>query len=290
MHKCEEEMVDAFRQGDTDKARAYLKSGVSPSFLFRAVFERSYHLWENTEHNRQYKSQQEENALALFLELGGFTTEDDFYYGIKSSSLSVVKSFFLNENLRQNRKVGHDIISWHIVKGNVEIVEFLVKQNIELNPKNRMKTPPLTTLCDHPLTMRGFYLDNFDNQLKIAKLLIENGADVNYKEEMLVDSKGNLFGEAWTPLTKAIKSEQYYLVKFLIENGADVNLANGNGQTPLTTAVDGDIFSSDVFAKLLVENGADVNLANARGQTPLSIAHPKYGQRVFYYLKSQGAK
>lgn len=58
--------------------------------------------------------------------------------------------------------------------------------------------------------------------LKLAKLLIEHGADVNFKSSL-----------GQTALHLATKHNSYDLVKLLVENGANVNIEDSDGKSAL---------------------------------------------------------
>jgi ankyrin repeat protein len=66
------------------------------------------------------------------------------------------------------------------------------------------------------------------NDIETAKLLIENGADVN--------AKNNYNG--WTPLIKAVWDGHIKIAKLLLEHGADVNAKNNAGETALAIATE----------------------------------------------------
>ncbi|KFY48542.1 hypothetical protein V495_01247 [Pseudogymnoascus sp. VKM F-4514 (FW-929)] len=65
-------------------------------------------------------------------------------------------------------------------------------------------------------------------KIKIIKLLLENGADVN-------EAIGN---ELWTPLHAATVGGDVEVVRFLLENGARTDAEDGRCQTPITIAID----------------------------------------------------
>lgn len=68
------------------------------------------------------------------------------------------------------------------------------------------------------------------------KLLIENGAEINIK-----DNDGN------TPLHYAAKRGFMGIIRLLVENGADINAKNNDGQTPN----DISFFKGNVFGYLI---------------------------------------
>ena len=142
----------------------------------------------------------------------------------------------------------------------------------------------------------------FENEFKIAQLLINRGAQVNSRNE-----------HDQTPLHQATHMESVQVAKLLIENGADVNAIEtrkGSGAyvlqkdgeefkiTPLTYATHGadiqvmqlllehgaDVANTESFhgdpilhwamtpdqAQLLIKHGADVNAKNNQGCTALN--------------------
>jgi ankyrin repeat protein len=127
---------------------------------------------------------------------------------------------------------------------------------------------------------------------EIAKLLIEKGANVNYKEDfggmsvlMIAASKGrmeiakllinkgadvNAKGESGgTPLMYAASAEQTEIAKLLINKGANVNAKDTKGVTPLMLAAGA---KRTEIAELLITKGADVNAKDNKGDTAISYA------------------
>lgn len=89
------------------------------------------------------------------------------------------------------------------------------------------------------------------NRMDIAKLLIENGINVNNKN-LNFDN---------TPLIWCCKSNKKLdFIKLLLENGANVNAKNVYGLTPLMYAI---INNKLATVKLLLKYEADVNITDA---------------------------
>lgn len=82
--------------------------------------------------------------------------------------------------------------------------------------------------------------------LGLSALLIENGANVNEKDEFGI-----------TPLMHAASQGKFDIVKLLIKNGANVNAKDVWGSTPLYYA---GLTDNTYIAKLLIENGAKPSL------------------------------
>ena len=112
-----------------------------------------------------------------------------------------------------------------------------------------------------------------NSTIKIAKLLISKGADVNAK---------NIYSD--TPLHFASRINYLELAKLLISKGADVNAKNNWDEIPLYFASKNNNID---LAKLLLDNRADVNNKNKFGNTPLFYALSKEMKKL---LKSHGAK
>jgi ankyrin repeat protein len=98
-----------------------------------------------------------------------------------------------------------------------------------------------------------------DGDLEKVKQLLERGADVNAKDEIL--------GE--TALMWASSNGQKEVVEFLIEKGADVNAKTRFGNTALMYASEK---GHKEVVELLIKKGADINARDEYGWTPLVYA------------------
>ena len=62
-----------------------------------------------------------------------------------------------------------------------------------------------------------------EGNTKLARLLLEKGADINYHKPDMV------FPYASTPVTEAARSNNFPMVRWLIEQGADITIADKYG-------------------------------------------------------------
>lgn len=144
-------------------------------------------------------------------------------------------------------------------------IEVMIKENPSIVNACECEVTPLLAS-----TARGYE--------KISQLLIENGANVNFKHAKY----------GFTPLHHAISQRSLDTVKLLIKKGADVNAANfrripcwgfSAGSTPLHFAIwfQGPPLSrcypkSVEIIKLLIKNNANPRAKNKSGDTPLDYA------------------
>jgi ankyrin repeat protein len=98
--------------------------------------------------------------------------------------------------------------------GNIELVEYLVmsRVNISAVSKNNLKNQPLNAAT-------------VSNHTDIAKLLIKNGADVNFAQH------GGI-----TPLHAAAHNGNEELIQIFLAHGADPNAKDEAGETALDKA------------------------------------------------------
>lgn len=117
----------------------------------------------------------------------------------------------------------------------------------------------------------GIYEASYCGQIEEIKKYIQNGVDLNIKDE-----GGDL------PLTLAAIYNQYEAVKLLIENGADVNKKAAYGRTALMLA------DSMPVIKLLIKKGADIYLEDSSGDNALLLASEKCNIKKAELLLSLG--
>jgi ankyrin repeat protein len=113
------------------------------------------------------------------------------------------------------------------------------------------------------------------NDLEKVKKLIENGVDVNTKND-----------KEEIPLTYAFEYENFDIMKYLIENGADVNVKMYPEDYILTFAISDEYFD---IAKLLINNGADVNVKDSCEKTALMNSCYEGNYEISKLLIDKGA-
>ncbi|CAG0899822.1 unnamed protein product [Cyprideis torosa] len=124
-------------------------------------------------------------------------------------------------------------------RGHHSVVEILLAHGANPNIAKLYKTSPL----------------HHAKSAETAELLIQNGAEVNVKDE-----------DHETPLFVATKNDLHSVVEVLLANGADPNIANRYKRSPLHHA------TSAETAELLIVKGAEENAKDENGKTPLFIA------------------
>lgn len=172
-----------------------------------------------------------------------------------------------------------------VYEGNIENIKKMIEYKIieDIDIKDEYGQNALFKVCEY-------------NKEDIVKLLIENGADINFLNdngdnilshacslgcntniiELLIKSGVNinfLSTDGWTPLMCTAYCLDYNNAKLLIENGANVNLQNKDGNNVLMYINDElectheDFYN---FVELLIESGADMKLKNNKGENFLS--------------------
>ncbi len=120
--------------------------------------------------------------------------------------------------------------------GDTEMVQILVELNADINAEAVDMSTPL-----HFASI-GFLNRDSLNRVKVARFLLEHGADANSRRE-----------GGFTPLHNALKYGLVEVARVLIEHGADIDAMDDEGWTPLRLASEE---GRDEVVKLLMEYGA----------------------------------
>jgi ankyrin repeat protein len=147
-----------------------------------------------------------------------------------------------------------------------KIMEFLIKKGANLNAQTVDGYTPLQITA-----YNGYY--------RLSKILIENGADINIKN--------NDKSTALHQLLKSKNIEDNH-IKLLIEKGADVNVKDKYNITPIHLTV-GTLNSKGDTLELnyLISKKSKINEKTVDGITPLEIAIRKSNKSIKYipYVK-----
>jgi ankyrin repeat protein len=103
-------------------------------------------------------------------------------------------------------------------------------------------------------------------ETEIAKLLINEGADINFRND-----------EGSTPLIAAAAFNHTDIAQLLIISGAKVDMANNDGSTALIIA---SLFSNINLVKSLLDNGANKYIENKFGRSAVSIAESPFEESI----------
>ena len=201
-------------------------------------------------------------------------------------------------------KVPNITIHNAVIFGNIQAVKQHLAAGTDVDMKGNLGETPL---------FRAFERQN----IKMAKLLVDNGADVNAKEggyggtpmhlaaaifdkqfaELLISNGAKVNvktrnyrfdGPAWAPIHLAAYVGNKDLVELLITKGVDVNTPDGSGWTPLLYAAG---FTGDTeIAELLIAKGADLNAKNKDSWLPLDAAVINDHTEIADILRKHGGK
>jgi ankyrin repeat protein len=142
-----------------------------------------------------------------------------------------------------------------VVNGIPDMVSIFTPFYMNMDAKDNLGNTALHSILRDP--------NYLDNRNIILQLLIDNGADVNARN----NSRD-------TPLHLAARNNHRTSLEMLIRAGAEVSVINDSHQTPLHCAV---LARNVDIARLLILNGCDTEIVDAVGRTVLTQAehfHP----------------
>lgn len=144
-----------------------------------------------------------------------------------------------------------------------------------------------------------------NSYFETAKILIENGADVNSVDfegwsalsyavnngdieiaKLLLTNKAKIKGELLLAIKSPIVESRIDMIKLLIDNKANINYTDDDGFTPLNIAIETGNMET---VKLLITNGADVNGLMQDGVSLIGYAIAQNNMDLLQILIENGA-
>lgn len=131
-----------------------------------------------------------------------------------------------------------------------------------------------------PLYEACWAKESYFNRTDVINLLLQYGANINKKHK----------NTTYTPLMATIKRQKSFYVNYLVAKGAKVNIVNSDGESALMLAIDYRDKRQGVSSiKKLIECGANINYIAKNGNTALSIACNNSDVEVVKLLLENGA-
>lgn len=228
-------------------------------------------------------------ASTSYSQLPDANSSEQFFNAIKKGDVTEVRQLLKQDPAlaKASDEKGRTAVLYAIYAKHKEIAELLVASGVQPNifeaaatgrlerVRELLKQQPELIHAYSPEGWTALHL-NFNN-LQMAKLLIDSGADLN------LNSKNKLNA---TPLQGAAANNWVELGKLYLSRGANVNCRSEGGGSPLHEAAANGFLE---FAQLLIDNGADVNQRDDSGKTPLANAMEYRKPDIEKLLRDHGA-
>lgn len=139
------------------------------------------------------------------------------------------------------------ILHWAAVQGRDRVVELLLKYD----------NPPINEL-DGATKASPLILATLKGSLKIVKMLVENGADINQRNAQGHSSIQYACSKGWEDVAE-----------YLLKKGVDINVVDSYGDSSLHRIAS---LGRIEILEMLLKYKPNVNCQNSQGNTPLHIA------------------
>ena len=206
--------------------------------------------------------------ILLFMLLISFNIYPNIFDAAKNGDLRSMKKYISDEVDINAISDGDTALSLASKNGHIKIVQFLLKNNVDINGGEYTALSRAAT----------------EGHTKIVKLLINNGADVNAKDPWRYTIIGNVLSDDYLLNSKEKKNSRD-IIKILLENDADFNL-NTHNYTVLMWA---SLWGYTDIVKLLLNAQADINAIDANNKTALIYATDNGHTDIVQLLKAASA-
>jgi hypothetical protein len=183
-----------------------------------------------------------------------------------NGSLAHVKELVAKRtNVNETDEKEQTPLSTAVLRGDIEIVKFLLENGANPNLGDTNSTMPLVIASGRGLSILKHTVSNPSRALL--------GKDsINQKELSIIEAIGEKYPD---------------ICKLLIEYGANVNAKTISGESPLLASVKENLTE---VVKILIESGANVNNHDDSGSPALSLAKKAGNTEIINLLESVGAK
>lgn len=161
----------------------------------------------------------------------------------------------LDSILIYKNKYGENVLFTAVEKNDYEMVEFLLEKNINVNDT----------------TSTGLTALMLAKELEIIKLLVENGADINAKDN-----------QGWTALTYFLSNNTLEQLEYLFSKGGNINTKTNAGYNLLYYAI---LNGSLETIEFLIKKNIQFNLNSFEIQNALYIARERDYSHILEYFK-----
>lgn len=173
---------------------------------------------------------------------------------------------------------GNTALIYTCKKGHIVVVKLLIEYGADQTIVNKKGYSALDLALfswshESDLDIYEDFLDYTKNHkdlwkkgLEIAKLLIDNGADLNYQDKFGI-----------TYLMYALACFHNDTVQFLIDNGANINAKDNNGNTALMLVCKQDPWDVATLKLLLANPDLQIDVKNNFGQTAIDLLREEWG-------------
>lgn len=177
--------------------------------------------------------------------------------------------FLVERGAKVNGKEGESYLRSASESGAIDVVDYLIKKGVNVNAINISTDGEFKGKKLDSALMKAIVRGNFE----VVKLLVENGADLEYKWEQVNND---------TAVILASGCGSKHILEYLIKKGANINYKNKKGETALMRAASKGGMDN---VKLLINNKADKNLKDNEGHTATDLARTNKRKDVVDFLE-----
>lgn len=203
-------------------------------------------------------------GIIVFCVIGTFCLATDVHQAANEGNLAKLKALIGENPALANARNEKQETPMHsaVSGGHLDIVEFLMAAEADVNVQDNQKRTPLHLAC-------------FGGHKDIAEELISHGANLEAR-----------FANGTTPLFWTVPGGHTEVFELLVNKGADIDVKTDDGANLLHTVA---MYGQKDMAKLLIEKGVDVNRTSDDGTAPINYAAARGHKEVLELLIDKGA-